>query len=66
MPRRISNSAQFGIDSPWMIAPCRPKRLPNPFRDGHSLTTGNALNLSVFLLIEEDLQSLWHNSSILD
>ncbi len=58
MPRRICNRAQFGIDAPWMIAPRRPKGLSDPFGDGQPLTTGNALNLSVLFLIEENLQSL--------
>ena len=50
--------AQFGIDGPGIIAPGLPKGLSNPFCDGHVLSAGNALNLSVLFLIEENLKSL--------
>ena len=57
MSRRISDGAQFSIDGPWIITSGLSKGLPNPFRDGHPLPVGNALNLPVLFLIKEDLQS---------
>ncbi|MCY4528765.1 MAG: hypothetical protein OXD46_07055 [Chloroflexi bacterium] len=58
MSRRISDGAQFGIDGSRIVASDLPKGLPNPFRDSHTLSAGNALNLSVLFLVKEDLESL--------
>ena len=58
MSGRISDGAELSIDDPWIITSGLPKGLPNPLRDGHALSVGNALNLPVLFLIKEDLQSL--------
>ena len=66
MSRRVGDGTQLGIDGPGIIASGLPKGLSNPLCDGHAMSAGNALNLSVLFLIEEDLESLRHTSSVLD
>ena len=66
MSRRVGDGTQLGIDGPGIIASGLPKGLSNPLCDGPAMSAGNALNLSVLFLIEEDLESLRHTSSVLD
>ena len=66
MTRRIGDAAQLNVYLHAVIVHRLPKGLSDPFRDGHSLTAGNALNLSVLFLIEEDLQSFWHTDSVIN
>ena len=51
MPRGVSDNAQLGIHSPRMVASCLAQGLPDPFREGHPLPAGNALNFLVLFLI---------------
>ena len=60
VPRCIGDGAQLGFDSSRVIASCLAQRLANPFLDGHSLPPGNALNLQILFIIQEDLEAFSH------
>jgi hypothetical protein len=46
--------------------PCRAESLADPLGNRHALETGEALNLTQFPVIQEDLQTLTHRNSLID
>ena len=66
MQRGISDNAQLGVNSPRVVASCLAQGLPDPLSKGHPLASGNTLNLLVFFLVQENLQSLRHRNSLID
>ncbi len=49
-----------------LTATCLSERLPDPFGNRHLPRARGALNLAVFRVLEDDLQSFSHNLSIFD
>ncbi len=55
MARGISDDAQLRLRSPRMVVSCLAQGLPDPLRKGYPLPAGDALNLLVLFLIQDDL-----------
>jgi hypothetical protein len=47
-------------------APCRAESLADPLGNSHALKTREALNLTQFPVIQEDLQTFTHGNSLID
>ena len=58
--RGLRNGRQLGFDGRRMVVPSPPQRLADPLRNRHPAPAGRRLNLQVFGVFEQNLQSLAH------